>query len=122
MRVALTITKGPEQGRVIEFTEPRGFVIGRSRDVDVRIPDDPYVSRRHVYLEVCPPRCRLRDLGSSNPPHVNGRPVVECELADGDVLEVGYTELRVAITIETAGTRAACAGCGASLDVLEDAV
>src|SRR5262245_38528478 len=97
MRVALMVTAGTDQGRVFEFTEPRGFVIGRARDVEVRIPDDPYVSRRHVYLEICPPHCRLRDLGSTNPPHVNGRPAVECDLADGDVIEVGYTRIRVAI-------------------------
>src|SRR5262245_44282275 len=97
MKVALTVTGGAQEERVHEFSEPCGFIIGRARDVEVRIADDPYVSRRHVYLEICPPRCRLRDLGSTNPPHVNGNPVVECELFDEDVIEVGYTRIRVAI-------------------------
>jgi len=65
MKVALTVVKGPERGRAVEFTEPRGFILGRAKDADFRFPpDDPYVSRRHVFLEICPPSCRLRDLGT----------------------------------------------------------
>jgi hypothetical protein len=69
---------------VLEFTEPRGFFIGRAKDNDFQLsPDDPYVACRHVYLEISPPSCRLRDLGtegrgSTNVPHVNGKPVTEC--------------------------------------------
>jgi serine/threonine-protein kinase len=50
-----------------------------------------------VYLEVAPPRCRLRDLSSTNPPRVNGEPISECELRDGDVIDLGRTQLRIAI-------------------------
>jgi serine/threonine-protein kinase len=112
MKVALTVTGGAQHGRVFEFTEPCGLTIGRARDATVCIPDDPYVSRRHVYLEITPPRCRLRDLASTNPPHVNGKPVVEYELADGDLVEVGYTRLRVAIDVAALDVVGCCAGCG----------
>lgn len=118
MKVALMVTGGAQDGRVLEFTEPCGFVIGRARDAAVCIPDDPYVSRRHVYLEISPPRCRLRDLGSTNPPHVNGKPVVERELADGDVIEVGYTRIRVVIDAAAAEALGRCAGCGREIELI----
>jgi serine/threonine-protein kinase len=123
MRVTLTVTKGPEEGRVIEFAEPRGFVIGRSKDADLKLSsDDPYVSRRHIFLEICPPRCRLQNLGTSgdgatNPPHVNGDTVLEdCDLKAGDVIELGYTKLRVAIAAPVEPQPRKCSTCGEPLD------
>ncbi len=98
MKVTLTVVKGSQRGRAMEFAGPCGVIVGRSADAQVHVPDDPYVSRRHVYLEVSPPHCRLRDLDSTNPPHVNGEPVVERELADGDVIEIGYTKLLVGLS------------------------
>jgi hypothetical protein len=124
MRVTLTVVKGAGQGRSIEFATPRGFLIGRARDADFEIPDDPYVSRRHVYLEVAPPVCRLTDLTASagavrNAPAVNGKPVAQAELQDGDVIELGYTEIRVTIS-KRAETRAGrCRGCGQRVELLE---
>ena len=48
MKVALTVVAGPGRGRVVEFTEPRRFIIGRAEDADYRLPkDDRYVCRRH---------------------------------------------------------------------------
>ncbi|MCI0654110.1 MAG: protein kinase [Methylococcaceae bacterium] len=104
MKVVLTVIKGPGIGQVREFLEPRGFIIGRAPDCDFQLPpNDHYVSRQHVYLEICPPACRMRDLGtegagSTNPPRLNGQPVTEADLKDGDVLELGYTEFRIGIT------------------------
>ena len=55
MKVTLTVTKGRERSRSIEFAEPRGFVIGRAKDADLRLSSgDPYVSRRHVFLDLPP--------------------------------------------------------------------
>jgi serine/threonine-protein kinase len=118
VKVALTVINGPERGRVIDCTAPRGFLIGRARDADIRIPDDPYMSRRHVYLEICPPHCRLRDIGSTNAPCVNGEPVAERDLADGDIVELGYTQVRVSISTEAAVEAARCGGCGARIDLV----
>ncbi|MDQ3959099.1 MAG: FHA domain-containing protein [Pseudomonadota bacterium] len=121
MKVALTVIKGPAPGRVMEFHEPRGFILGRAKDADFQLsPDDPYVGRRHAYLEICPPSCRLRDLGSTNPTHVNGMPVTECELADGDVLELGYTQLKVSIAAQIARYVKYCDACGQAIELLPD--
>lgn len=119
MKVALTVMKGPKRGRVMEFEEPRGFVIGRAADADFQLPeDDPYVSRRGVLLEICPPNCRLQDIGCTNPPEVNGKPVVECEIADGDILELGYTQFKVSLTTQVAPRVWRCGTCGQSIELL----
>jgi eukaryotic-like serine/threonine-protein kinase len=104
MKVSLTVIEGPGRGTTREFVEPRTFIIGRAPDCDFQLPpNDPYVSRQHVYLEICPPECRVRDLGSGgggalNSPGLNGQPVTEAALKDGDVLELGYTRFRIGIT------------------------
>src|SRR5687768_13845707 len=104
MKVALTVVTGPQQGRGIELSEPRGFIIGRAADVGFRLSaDDPYVSRRHALLEICPPSCRLQNLGmngsgATNPPHINGELVLDSrDVAHDDVIELGYTQLKVSI-------------------------
>jgi serine/threonine protein kinase len=119
MAVALTVVKGPERGRAMEFREPRGFLIGRATDADLRLPqDDPYVSRRHVYLEICPPTCRLRDIGGTNPAKVNGEDFIERELRDGDVIEVGYTQLKVSIQAPGIAEIHRCGGCGGAIELV----
>lgn len=113
LSVTLAIVKGPEVGRVMEFQEPRGFLIGRARDADLKLPaTDPYVSRHHVYLEICPPACRLRDIGTTNRALVNGKPFAECELSDGDIVEVGYTSLQVSIRTVAVPDVRPCRSCG----------
>jgi eukaryotic-like serine/threonine-protein kinase len=119
MKVTLTVVKGPKRGRVMEFEEPRGFVIGRAADADFQLPqDDPYVSRRGILLEICPPHCRLQDIGCTNPPEVNGKPVVACEIADGDILELGYTQFKVSLTTQVAPRVWRCGACGQSIELL----
>ena len=79
---------------------------GERYPVDCEIPaDDPFVSRQHFLLEICPPRVFGKDLSFTNPLSVNGRPVREIELHDGDVVEVGFTQLRVSvIQLSTCGS------------------
>ncbi|MEX2213675.1 MAG: FHA domain-containing protein [Phycisphaeraceae bacterium] len=66
----------------------RNVVIGRTNEVDLRIPLSS-VSRRHceVYLEG--DAVKLRDLGSSNGTFHNNVRVTEATLAAGDQIEVG---------------------------------
>ncbi|MGA3210581.1 MAG: FHA domain-containing serine/threonine-protein kinase [Terriglobales bacterium] len=125
MKVALTVIKGPQIGRVLEFNEPRGYVVGRALHANFQLPeDDLYVARRHIYLEICPPTCRVCDLGtkgsgSTNPPHINDHPLVaEAELKDGDVLELGYTQFKVSIDLELTPKTKKCLGCGVRMEFL----
>lgn len=63
-------------------------LLGRSLEADVRLAHTG-VSRRHAQLERIEGTWWLHDLGSTNGTRVNGRPVTDAELADGDRIEVG---------------------------------
>jgi serine/threonine-protein kinase len=95
--VVLEVVAGPHQGVRFEFDRPTKFVVGRAPDVSLQLLEDTHFSRRHFELEVDPPRCVLRDLGSSNGTLVNGRKVSECVLGDGDIISGGATRLRISL-------------------------
>ncbi len=72
---------------------PSGGVIGRSRDCDI-VLEDAGVSRRHAEIRPSLDGWSVRDLGSTNGMHVNGLLLEgKHELAAGDRLEIGSTEL-----------------------------
>jgi len=66
--------------------------LGRSLDNDV-ILDDPRVSRRHAQISHKHGHFCLYDLQSANGTLVNGQPVRDCLLQDGDVISLGGVEL-----------------------------
>ncbi len=55
-----------------------------------------------MLIEVNPPICRIRDLGSTNHTYLNNRPIIATEVNDGDVITLGAT--RVAVRMELAET------------------
>jgi len=67
-------------------------VIGRSKDVDIQVPD-PNVSRRHAEVRHEGDAYVLVDLDSTNGIEVGGRRVKRLELEDGTRFTVGSTEL-----------------------------
>src|SRR5581483_4085394 len=112
------------------------FIVGRSRFVHCPMPEDSALSRDHFLIEINPPRCELRDLGSTNGTYVNDRRVVQrTRLMPGDrvlagqsvfvVRMEGVPEVRVAemtpwpgatsefVAVGPDGVPIACAGCGA---------
>ena len=70
------------------------LVLGRSPGCALVFADDT-VSRRHAELRLVEGRWMLRDLGSSNGTWVNGRRVMEAEVAPGDELQLGGCALRL---------------------------
>ena len=98
MQVNLKVTAGPYKGRIFSFTQHDSFLIGRSRDAHLYLPDDRYFSRNHCLLEINPPRSFLRDLNSTNGTFVNGRRVAQATLNDGDRIQCGETILVVEVT------------------------
>jgi hypothetical protein len=66
--------------------------VGRSSHCDV-VLGDPVVSRTHARIVIGPNKGSIRDEGSSSGTWVNGRQVTESQLADGDLLRLGDTEL-----------------------------
>jgi serine/threonine-protein kinase len=98
MHITLTVTAGPHQGQVFQFTGHDTFIVGRSKRAHFRLPaKDRYFSRVHFLVEVNPPQCRLMDLGSRNGTYVNGQKVKTADLQDGDQIRAGQTVLHVAV-------------------------
>ena len=111
--IRIKVTRGPMEGGEFSFSDHDIFVFGRRKSTcHAYIDNDPYVSRHHFILEVCPPLIRLRDLGSRNGTVVNsvkhggrtdphdqqlmGKATgAKVDLQDGDVIEVGKTQLQV---------------------------
>ena len=100
---ALVIADGPLRGR--RFPVATALWLGRERsEVDVLI-DDAEVSRRHAYVRPVDGVCEIADAGSANGTFVNGiRLEGPARLADGDLIRIGDTTLRV-----DAGTRSQAA-------------
>ena len=69
------------------------FVIGRLPECAV-VLNDPNVSRRHAEVLVRPDAVVIVDLDSTNGTLVNGSPVRESPLIEGDEVTVGETVLR----------------------------
>ena len=101
MRVTLRVIAGPQTGRVFTFEQHETFMIGRSEDSHFCLPQDRYFSRHHCILEIAPPQCFMRDLGSTNGTFVNGIRVETCYLKSGDRIQGGETVLEVEVSTET---------------------
>ncbi|MFN5899883.1 MAG: FHA domain-containing protein, partial [Planctomyces sp.] len=92
IRATLLVTKGSNRGSRFELTSAHDAVIGRSVDSNIRL-DDSEVSRHHARLSFDGLHFVLRDLGSANGCRVNGHPVRERVLEDGDTLALGTSQL-----------------------------
>lgn len=69
------------------------MLIGRDEDADIRV-DEPLVSRAHARIEKRGGAYFVLDLGSTNLTKVNGEPVRERELRDGDELHFARARCR----------------------------
>ncbi|MFO0952022.1 MAG: FHA domain-containing serine/threonine-protein kinase [Isosphaeraceae bacterium] len=132
MRVILDVLQGPQTGRQFVFDRHDTFIVGRSRFVHFSVPEDSALSRDHFLIEVNPPRCEVRDLGSTNGTYVNEQRVERCRLASGDRIAAGQSLFQVrvegaptaarpapgapaeprTVTLGVDGTPIRCAGCG----------
>lgn len=79
------------EGRRYEVTK-RQMVIGRSKDCDIQLAD-PNVSRHHAELRQEGATYWIADLDSTNGVEVNGQKVRRAKLEDGDVVNLGSTEI-----------------------------
>src|SRR5882724_7160411 len=101
MQINLKVLAGPYKGSVYTFDQPDTFLIGRTNDSHLCLPDDRFFSRHHCLLEISPPRCFLRDLGSTNGTFVNGQRVSEAFLKNGDQIQGGATVLLVQVIVDS---------------------
>jgi hypothetical protein len=89
----LTVAGGAMRG--LSFRIGRGSqVIGRAPSADIVLPD-PHLSRRHATVQLTAAGVTLTDLGSTNGSWLNDQRITgSAQLADGDVVRLGRTELR----------------------------
>lgn len=95
MKIVLDVIAGPSAGAHFEFDRHETFLVGRSVSAHLQLKGDEHFSRHHFLLECLPPRCFLRDLGSTNGTFVNGHRVTETFLENGDIISVGRTRIEV---------------------------
>lgn len=87
----LTVIRGPDSGRRVEFTDPC-VLIGRDSRTNIRLHDSE-ASRQHAELRQSPEGYLLHDLGSSNGSYVNGKRVQDTLVRTGDLIRLGQTEM-----------------------------
>src|SRR4029077_13093987 len=118
MRVVVAVVEGPANGKSFTFDQPDIFLFGRAKDARVSLPDDPFVSRHHFMLQICPPHCRVTDLDSKNGTFVDGlryggkKPLepgkrqapdnaVTVSLKNGEIV-VGDTKMKIEVELGSA--------------------
>jgi len=111
MRVVLEVVGGTHVGRRFVFDRHDTFMVGRGKGAQFRIADD-YFSRHHFMIEVNPPRCFLRDLGSLNGTYVNGERIRDAYLNDEDIIRGGLTAIQVRIEPSSPASGASAPGSG----------
>jgi hypothetical protein len=90
-----TLALDDGSGRTYQLREGSN-IIGRGQDAHFRLPDTG-VSRRHIEVRWDGQTAMLSDLGSTNGTLVNGSPVQDWQLADGDVIRAGHSEILIRI-------------------------
>jgi len=91
-RLEVVAAKGHQPGR--EFDVRAGARLGRAQTSEVSI-DDSYASAAHARLYPRAGSMFIEDLGSTNGTFVNGRELRRpLQLAEGDTVRIGDTELR----------------------------
>jgi pSer/pThr/pTyr-binding forkhead associated (FHA) protein len=88
----LTFETGPFAGRIVALPSQM-VTFGRAPDNDV-VVGDPATSGHHGRIEVRNGFFWISDLGSTNGTLVNGDPVIEKQLADGDMVAIGQNTMR----------------------------
>ncbi|MET0386658.1 MAG: sigma 54-interacting transcriptional regulator [Polyangiales bacterium] len=93
-RVRVSVTKGPDVGRVVEGAGTT-LLVGSAENADLQLRDAT-VSREHCEIELTERGFRVRDLGSTNGVHVRGLRVFD--VAASAPLELGVGETQLTIT------------------------
>ncbi len=74
-------------------------LVGRDEEADL-IVTHRQVSRKHVILVKNGDHLLVRDLATTNGTHINGKPVTQGVLKNGDILSLGDLAFQVSITAD----------------------
>jgi type II secretory ATPase GspE/PulE/Tfp pilus assembly ATPase PilB-like protein len=101
MQSAYLTVKDPQGERQVPL-DGGMLTIGRNF-TNLLVIEEAMASRFHCVIEQLPEGFRLRDLDSRNGTMVNGKPCRECSLANGDVVTIGKTELKLIVPNQQSG-------------------
>jgi hypothetical protein len=90
--VGMLIAKtGSKRGMVFAI-DPSGIKIGRDKEKNQIIIEDPVISREHVWVGLADGKVMIRDMNSSNGTYINSLDIPRItsqELNDGDIIYIG---------------------------------
>src|ERR1043165_3210136 len=94
MAAKLTVTAGPDAGKVFPLDDGTQAMIGRGDTAVVRLAD-PAVSRAHCLIACADGNAILTDNSSRSGTRVNGKTITQQQvLQPDDVISIGGTKLR----------------------------
>jgi hypothetical protein len=99
MKAKLVVVAGTTRAQEFKLKLPA--ILGRGRSCSVQLPH-ALVSRQHCEVFEADGKLRVRDLGSLNGTLVDGHKVTECDLIDGQLLNVGTVTFRIEIASDDA--------------------
>lgn len=91
----LEISRGRDAGRKAVVRRGQVIRFGRTERADLFVARDAQLSGLHFAVDWTGPRPLLRDLGSIGGTELNGQPVTEAQLAHGDWIHAGSTDLAI---------------------------
>lgn len=97
VRLIITILCGTRAGQRLVVAEGDALRVGRTTKADFVIADDPTMSAIHFELRCGDETACIRDLQSRNGLFINGEPVDQAVLGDGDQIRAGRTFFDVCI-------------------------
>lgn len=114
MRVILQAESGGRTGHRIWLGANQRVFVGATEWAEFTVPGDPQLGDVQFVMESDYHRCRIRNLHCSRALLVNGKPISEQTLVDGDIVIAGNTQFSVGIqeNNEIAARQAAMRGSG----------
>jgi hypothetical protein len=97
VKLVLEVIAGPGVGRKIHLSVGQQRSVGRGALADETLPDER-LANTHFELRCDFRACRVRDVAGSGGTYVNGRPVAEVALKDGDRITAGSLTFLVRLT------------------------
>jgi serine/threonine protein kinase len=90
----LRVIAGPDDGRIFNLDEGLKMLIGRSEKTDTRLKD-MQVSRVHCEVSVHEGKVEITDNESVGGTFVNGKKIDHVVLKEGDVIQLGGTQIKL---------------------------
>jgi pSer/pThr/pTyr-binding forkhead associated (FHA) protein len=109
--LTVTVLDGPLTGKSASVAEGSELRVGRGENADLSVMD-PNLSRIHFMLACEEVGWVVRDLNSRNGSQLNGRPISEAPVVDGDKITAGFTSFHVRIATTPVSHRPLKKSCG----------